>query len=130
MSRSGIPNYRRLAFEAYAPICVHCGFGIEPVLEVAHLDGSARNCALDNLAILCPTCHRMHDIGLIPTEHIVRMRDEERSADWGKLMKDAATKAVATKRAQDPEHFRKAALKAHETMRARNAKAADDAGSK
>jgi hypothetical protein len=26
MARSGIPNYRKLAFATYAPICVHCGF--------------------------------------------------------------------------------------------------------
>jgi 5-methylcytosine-specific restriction endonuclease McrA len=127
MSRSGIPNYRRLAFKAYQPICVHCGYGITDVLEVAHLDGNASNCSLENLVILCPTCHRMHDIGLIPTEHLIRMRDEERSPDWGKLIKDGAAKAHATRRA-DPESYSRAALKAHETMRARNAEAADDTG--
>ncbi len=61
-------NYRKLAFDAYAPICVHCGFGIREVLEVAHLDGNRANNSLSNLAILCPTCHRMHDIDLLPTD--------------------------------------------------------------
>ena len=37
---TSLPNYRKLAFDAYAPICVHCGFGIREVLEVAHLDGN------------------------------------------------------------------------------------------
>jgi len=119
VGRSGLPNYRKLAFERYPAICVHCGFGIEPVLEVAHLDGSAQNCSVENLAILCPTCHRMHDIGLIPTEHLIAMRDVERQADWGLLMKDAAAKAVATKLADDPEHFKRAAQKATATRRAR-----------
>ncbi len=127
MSRSGIPNYRRLAFEVYQPICVHCGFGIEAVLDVAHLDGNARNCSLDNLAVLCPTCHRMYDLDLIPTEHIVRMRDEKRSADWSKLMKDGPAKAHATMRA-NPGSYSRAALKANETLRARKAKAVDAGG--
>ena len=48
-------NYRKLAFDAYAPICVHCGFGIREVLEVAHLDGNRANNSLSNLVILCPT---------------------------------------------------------------------------
>src|SRR5882672_3749765 len=97
MARSGTPNYRKLAFATYAPICVHCGFGIAEVLEVAHLDCDPRNCELENLAILCPTCHRMHDIDLIPTDAIVRLRDEKRKARWSKLTKDAAVKATQTK---------------------------------
>jgi hypothetical protein len=35
MSRAGLLNYRKLAFGAYAPTCVYCGFGIQAVLEVA-----------------------------------------------------------------------------------------------
>jgi hypothetical protein len=77
---------------------VYCGFGIEPVLEVAHLDLDSRNCDLDNLAILCPTCHRMHDIDLIPTAVVRQLRDEKRKPRWNKLTKHAARKAVATKR--------------------------------
>lgn len=34
-----IVNYVKVARAAYHPICVYCGFGIEEVLEVAHLDG-------------------------------------------------------------------------------------------
>ncbi len=96
--RSGIPNYRKDALKAYPPYCVHCGFGIPEVLEVAHLDCNPQNCDVTNLAILCPTCHRMHDINLIPTAMIRSLRDERPKADWSKLYKDAVEKANDTKR--------------------------------
>ena len=122
MGRAGIPNYRKQAFAKYAPLCVHCGFGIKEVLEVAHLDCDPQNCQLDNLAILCPTCHRMHDIDLIPTDAIIRLRDEMRKPRWAKLTKDAAKKAIATKQL-DPESFKRAAKKAVATRKARQAAA-------
>ena len=40
---TSLPNYRKLAFDEYAHICVYCGFGIPEVLEVAHLDGNRAN---------------------------------------------------------------------------------------
>jgi 5-methylcytosine-specific restriction endonuclease McrA len=111
-------NYRKLAFDAYAHICVHCGFGIREVLEVAHLDCNRQNNALSNLVILCPTCHRMHDIDLIPTDALRRLRDQKRKARWSKLTKDAAKKAIATKR-KTPGGLEAAAQKAWATRRAR-----------
>jgi hypothetical protein len=60
----------------------------------------------------------MHDIDLIPTDVIVRLRDEKRKPRWAKLMKDAAAKAIATKR-QNPDALRQAAEKAVATRRAR-----------
>ena len=98
MIRNGLPAYRKAALAAYAPICVYCGFGIKEVLEVAHLDCQPSNCSLDNLALLCPTCHRMHDLDLIPTDVVIRLRDEKRTVNWKKLMKDATEKAAATKK--------------------------------
>lgn len=118
MSRSGLPNYRKLALQAYRPLCAYCGFGIQEVLEVAHLDCDPQNNSLENLALLCPTCHRMHDIDLIPTDVVVRLRDEKRSPRWGKLMKDAGTKALETKR-KNPGSLSAAAQKAVATRRAR-----------
>jgi hypothetical protein len=120
MARTGLPNYRRIAFEKYAPICVHCGFGIKEVLEVAHLDCDPQNCEVSDLVILCPTCHRMHDIDLIPTDALVRLRDEKRKPRWAKLMKDAAQKALQTKRL-NPSLMSAAANKAVATRRARAA---------
>lgn len=113
-------DYRKLAFERYAPICVFCGFGIEAVLEVAHIDCDPANCNIDNLAILCPTCHRMLDIDLIPTEVVRRLRDEKRKPNWRKLLKDAGEKAAATKRAI-PGLLTRAAELAVATRRERNA---------
>ena len=111
-------NYRKLAFDAYAPICVDCGFGIREVLEVAHLDGNRANNSLSDLVILCPTCHRMHDIDLLPTDAVIRLRDEKRKARWSKLTKDAAKKAIETMR-KTPGRLEAIARKAAATRRAR-----------
>jgi hypothetical protein len=91
-------NYRKLAFDQYPPICAYCGFGIPEILEVAHLDGDRSSNETENLVILCPNCHKMHDIGLISTEIIIKMRDSEKRIDWSKRMKDAGQKAAATRR--------------------------------
>jgi predicted restriction endonuclease len=71
-------NYRMLAFEHYPPICAYCGFGIPEILEVAHINGDRSNNEIDNLVILCPNCHKMHDIDLISTDTIIQMRDREK----------------------------------------------------
>jgi hypothetical protein len=95
-------NYRKLAFEHYEQlgqlVCAHCGFGIRDVLEVAHLDGDRSNNELINLAILCPNCHKMHDLDLISTATILDMRDRPKIVIWAKRMKDAGAKAAETRR--------------------------------
>ena len=91
-------NYRKLAFEKYDPLCAHCGFGVPAVLEVAHLDGNRANNELSNLAILCPNCHKMHDLDLISTETIILMRDRPKIVTWSKRMKDAGKKAAIQRR--------------------------------
>jgi hypothetical protein len=118
-------NYRKIAFEHYEPLCAHCGFGIPSVLEVAHIDGSRENNDPCNLVILCPNCHKMHDINLISTEVIVQMRDRSKIVDWSKRMKDAGKKAADTRKQRKLVKIRKlkaAARKAVETRR-RNANA-------
>jgi 5-methylcytosine-specific restriction endonuclease McrA len=104
-------NYRKLAFARYDPRCAHCGFGIPAVLEVAHLNGDRSNNDLSNLVILCPNCHKMHDLDLISTETIIEMRNRPKVVVWSKRMKDAGKKA-ALKRLR-----RAAARKAVETRR-------------
>ncbi len=91
-------NYRKLAFEKYDPLCAHCGFGVPAVLEVAHLDGNRANNELSNLVILCPNCHKMHDLDLISTETIILMRDRPKIVTWSKRMKDAGKKAAIKRR--------------------------------
>ena len=45
--------------------CVKCGWGeINPItgkvpLQVDHVDGDAKNCAEENLKVLCPNCHAL-----------------------------------------------------------------------
>ena len=90
-------NYRRLAFEKYPPLCAHCGFGIKDVLEVAHIDCSRANNDASNLIILCPNCHKMHDLDLISTETIIQMRDRPKVVVWAKRMKDAGRKAAVSR---------------------------------
>ena len=104
-------NYRKLAFEQYPPICAYCGFGVPEVLEVAHIDGNRGNNNVKNLVILCPNCHKMHDIDLIPTKTIIKMRDREKHIDWSKRMKDAGQKAALTRK------HRQAGRKAAETRK-------------
>ncbi|MBI1320713.1 MAG: hypothetical protein GC168_17450 [Candidatus Hydrogenedens sp.] len=114
-------NYRKLAYETYPPICAYCGFGVPEVLEVAHLNGDRSCNDIENLAILCPNCHKMHDIGMIPTAVVVEMRDRERTIDWSIRMKDAGKKAAQTRK-------RKAAAKrAWNTRRGSEASGSDTA---
>src|SRR5437764_8246678 len=104
-------NYRKLAFNRYDPLCAHCGFGVPAVLEVAHLDCNRSNNDISNLAILCPNCHKMHDLDLISTEVIIEMRDRPKEVRWAKRMKDAGQKAALTRK------LKLAGKKAAETRR-------------
>lgn len=108
-------SYRKLALEHYRKevynLCVVCGFGIAPVLEVAHLDQNRKNNAVENLAVLCPNCHKMHDIGLLPTQVIQLLRDEHRDPNWGPRIKDAGQKAAATRKVKALKSARSASAK-------------------
>lgn len=114
-------NYRRLAFAAYPSVCAHCGFGIKDVLEVAHIDCDRGNNLAANLVILCPNCHKMHDLDLISTETILVMRDRPKVVVWAKRMKDAGRKAADSRRKSAAKKEKRclAAIKAVET-RTRN----------
>jgi hypothetical protein len=90
-------NYRKVAFDNYPPVCAYCGFGIPEILEVAHISGDRTDNSIGNLMILCPNCHKMHDIDLIPTDIIKEMRDRKKVIDWKKRMKDAGKKAGRTR---------------------------------
>jgi hypothetical protein len=115
-------NYRKLAFSHYPQVCAHCGFGIPDILEVAHIDGSRTNNAVSNLVILCPNCHKMHDLDLISTPTIIEMRDRPKVVVWAKRMKDAGKKAAASRKLRQAAKRRKrriAGIKAAKT-RAKN----------
>lgn len=113
-------NYRKLAFAHYPHVCAHCGFGIADVLEVAHIDCDRSNNAVSNLVILCPNCHKMHDLDLIATETIIQMRDRPKVVKWAKRMKDAGKKAALSRKSRKQalkRKWRAAGLKAAATRK-------------
>lgn len=56
---SGHSVYRLVAFRSLPKRFNRCGYDtIEEVLEVHHVDRNKQNNTLENLEILCPTCHR------------------------------------------------------------------------
>jgi hypothetical protein len=120
-------NYRKIALKAYKHLCAHCGFGVSDVLEVAHVDGDRANNHLANLVILCPNCHKMYDLDLISADTIIEMRDRPKVVDWKKRMKDAGTKAKASRlknAAAKRRKLRAAGQKAAATRRQNEAVAA------
>jgi hypothetical protein len=57
-------NYRLKALENYEHKCLCCGWNEdERILEVHHIDGNRNNNSVNNLCILCPTCHRKITLG-------------------------------------------------------------------
>jgi len=55
---NGRNTYRRLAFDNYKHECEVCGYDEhEGLLHVHHIDCNRNNNDIDNLMILCPTCH-------------------------------------------------------------------------
>ena len=95
-----LAHYKRKLGEVEVNVCVVCGFGIPAVLEVAHLNHDRMICTMDDLALMCPNCHKMHDIGLITTEVVKLMRDHQPKEDWKIRMKDAGKKSAATRLAK------------------------------
>lgn len=55
---TGKSQYRKIAFEHFRPVCFGCGYNQHrEVLQVHHVDENRANGDLNNLLILCPTCH-------------------------------------------------------------------------
>lgn len=51
-------TYRDFAFKHYPHYCTNCGWDEdENILQVHHIDENRENNKLENLMILCPTCH-------------------------------------------------------------------------
>lgn len=54
-------DYRTLALRTLESRCNKCGYNsIVEVLHVHHRDENRNNNSLDNLEVLCPTCHEAH----------------------------------------------------------------------
>lgn len=113
-------SYRKIAFDTYPPFCAYCGFGIKGILQVAHLNHNRKDGSPENLAILCPTCHKMYDGNLIPKELLKELRDNPRKIDWSASMKDAGIKAAKKRKARAAG--RKAAETRQKNLEARRIK--------
>ncbi len=109
---------RRVADAAYPfKCCVVCGLQLGAALDIAHLDHDPSNNDKDNLAFLCRSHHWMLDAGLYPVaairllrehwqanrdtfDHAARMKDAGPKAAQTRKRREAARKAVATRRAR------------------------------
>ena len=57
-------SYRTIAFKTYENKCLVCGWKEDiRILEVHHIDENRNNNSIENLCILCPTCHRKITLG-------------------------------------------------------------------
>jgi len=84
------------------------------------VDCDRANNEVANLVILCPTCHKMHDLDLISTDTICTMRDRPKKVRWAKRMKDAGIKAAKSRRSHEVIRRRKrhmAAIRAAATRK-------------
>lgn len=60
----GSTNYRSRAMELYEHKCLCCGWDEDDrLLEAHHIDENRNNNHVDNLCLLCPTCHRKITLG-------------------------------------------------------------------
>lgn len=58
---TGTSDYRKFAFANLPKKCAKCNYSLHlEVLEVHHKDENRSNNSLNNLEILCPTCHKVH----------------------------------------------------------------------
>lgn len=73
-------SYRKRAFQAYPHKCLVCGWNEdERILEVHHIDENREHNEIENLCILCPTCHRKITLGYYYLENskLLPVLDEE-----------------------------------------------------
>lgn len=76
-SGDGSSSYRAKAFRELPNVCARCGWcEYLEVLEVHHIDKNRANNNIDNLEILCPTCHQLFHFldksgvdGVAPNRH-------------------------------------------------------------
>lgn len=75
-AETSIHSYRTAAFMNYPHQCAICGWNEdEDVLQVHHIDEDRQNNSLENLIILCPTCHQkltIHKYHLVNRKRIER----------------------------------------------------------
>ena len=73
-------TYRKRAFQTYPHKCLTCGWDEdERILEVHHIDENREHNEIENLCILCPTCHRKITLGqyYLDGTKLIPVLDEE-----------------------------------------------------
>lgn len=67
-------SYRKIALRTYPNKCCVCGYNEDVrILEAHHIDGNRKNTDIENLCLLCPTCHRKITLGyykLLPNKSL------------------------------------------------------------
>jgi len=59
----GPASYRRIAFLHNKAVCNRCGYKEYPeVLHIHHRDRNRKNNSIENLEVLCPTCHEIEHL--------------------------------------------------------------------
>jgi hypothetical protein len=66
-------TYRRIVFDQIEKKCVKCGETDISKLMVHHKDENRKNNKLDNLQVLCRTCHRRHHVALAKILNTVKL---------------------------------------------------------
>ncbi len=67
--------YSEICYQTHEEKCVICNWH-EANLDTHHIDGNRyQDNSPDNLAFLCPNCHRRHDAGLLSKEDIIKAKE-------------------------------------------------------
>jgi len=64
-------NVKRIVRERAGYHCQRCG---EDITEIHHIDHNPSNKSLNNLILLCPTCHKKADTSLISKDELKSMQ--------------------------------------------------------
>jgi len=73
----GTRYFAEICYKNYIEECVICDWD-ETSLDTHHIEGNRHtNNKPENLAYLCPNCHRMHNMSLISTDEILTKRKEK-----------------------------------------------------
>ena len=92
---TGTVSYRRAAFLAFPAMCDICGVS-DRRLDVHHRDGDHANDHIDNLQILCRSCHKKtHSLSINSWFGTVSLRSDQREWLDSEALKEQRAKRLA-----------------------------------
>jgi len=98
-------KYYTKAKEHYGEICADCGWNKYPeVLQVHHIDENRKNNSIENLVVLCPTCHNtrhfLNNTGLFTPKR--KDGDNQQPSENSNILEGSTTNSrVQTDNAED-----------------------------